>query len=204
VYEDSVAGARAYTFGVSPSTGLADQSLDGFLCLRALATGVDPVTRLALGGTALAQSQRVIKGIGEVLANGDLGGRPALIVQGRADTLVPVNHASRAYLGLNAVREGVRSKLRYVEVTNANHFDTFTSALPTAIVPLHVYLFRALDAVHANLKSGRALPPSQVVTTVPRISGAVPITAVNVPPIAAAPRAGDVITVSGSSVWVPN
>jgi hydroxybutyrate-dimer hydrolase len=49
VYEDSVGGAKAYNFGVSPSTGLADQSLDGFLCLRALATGVDPVTGGALG-----------------------------------------------------------------------------------------------------------------------------------------------------------
>jgi hydroxybutyrate-dimer hydrolase len=204
VYEDSVSGGAAYTFGVSPSTRLADQSLDGFLCLRALATGVDPVTRLALSGALLAQSQRVLKGIAEVLASGDLGGRPAVIVQGRADTLVPVNHASRAYLGLNAVREGVRSKLRYVEVSNANHFDTFTSALPTVIVPLHVYLFRALDAVYANLRSGKALPPSQVVATVPRNSGAVPITQVNVPPIAATPRPGDAIMISGSTVSVPN
>jgi hydroxybutyrate-dimer hydrolase len=44
VYEDSVGGAKAYNFGVSPSTGLADQSLDGFLCLRSLATGVDAVS----------------------------------------------------------------------------------------------------------------------------------------------------------------
>ena len=78
---------------------------------------------------------------------------------------MPVNHASRAYLALNATVEGSTSKARLIEVTNANHFDSFANALPSLIVPLHVYLFRALDAVSANLKSGTALPPSQVVRT---------------------------------------
>ncbi|MEO7495683.1 MAG: 3-hydroxybutyrate oligomer hydrolase family protein [Massilia sp.] len=204
VYENSVGGARGYTVGVSPSTGVADQSLDGFLCLRSLATGTDPVTGTALTGTLLAQSQRVRAGVTEVLATANLHGKPAIIVQGRSDTLVPVNHASRAYLGLNAAVEGGSSKLRYIEVTNANHFDTFTSALPTAIVPLHVYLFRALDAMQATLRSGKALPPSQVVHTVPRASGTVQITNTNVPPIASAPTGADAIVVTGTTVAVPN
>jgi hydroxybutyrate-dimer hydrolase len=52
VYEDSVGGAKAYNFGVSPSSGLADQSLDGFLCLRALATGGRSAQRRIAGDNA--------------------------------------------------------------------------------------------------------------------------------------------------------
>jgi hydroxybutyrate-dimer hydrolase len=102
------------------------------------------------------------------------------------------------------VVEGSNSKLRYVEVTNANHFDLFGPALPQAIVPLHVYLFRALDAVYANLKSGKALPPSQVVRTTPRANALETITGVNVPPIADTPAAGNAIVVTGTAVAVPN
>ena len=76
--------------------------------------------------------------------------------------------------------------------------------LPTAIVPLHIYLIRALDAMYAYLQSKQALPPSQVVRTVTRLSAATPITVLNVPPIAAAPPAANAIVVSGSLVNVPN
>jgi hydroxybutyrate-dimer hydrolase len=204
VYEDSVGGAKAYNFGVSPSSGLADQSLDGFLCLRSLATGVDAVSGAALTGTLAAQSARVRAGMAEVAATGNLRGKPAIIVHGRSDTLIPVNFASRAYVGLNATAEGSASKLRYVEVTNANHFDSFSNALPANIVPLHVYLFRALDAMLANLRSSTALPPSQVVRTITRPDNTSLITTANLPPIVATPAAGDTITVSGATVAVPN
>lgn len=204
VYENSVGGAKAYNFGVSPSSSLADQSLDGFLCLRSLATGVDPVTGGTLSATLAAQSARVKAGMAEVAATGNLRGKPAIIVHGRSDTLIPVNFASRSYVGLNASVEGAASKLRYIEVTNANHFDSFTNALPANIVPLHVYLFRALDAMLANLRnSSVALPPSQLVRTVPRIDNTSLITIANVPPIVATPGA-NAITVSGTTVDVPN
>ena len=204
VYENSVGGAKAYNFGVSPSSSLADQSLDGFLCLRSLATGVDAVNGGALSATLAAQSARVKAGMAEVAATGNLRGKPAIIVQGRSDTLIPVNFASRAYLGLNASAEGGASKLRYIEVTNANHFDSFTNALPASIVPLHVYLFRALDAMLASLRSPAvALPPSQVVRTVPRFDNTSLITIANVPPISATPG-GNAITVNGTTVDVPN
>jgi hydroxybutyrate-dimer hydrolase len=204
VYENAVGGAKVFALGASPSTGVQDQSLDGFLCLRALATGVDAVTGAPLTGTLAAQSIRVREGIAAVQASGNLHGKPAVIVQGRADTLIPVNHASRAYLGLNAKAEGSNSKLRYIEVTNANHFDTNANAMPTSIVPLHLYLFRALDAVYANLTSGTPLPASQVVRTTPRTDNTTLITNTNIPPIAATPAVPDRITVSGSTVNIPN
>ena len=203
IYEDSVGGAKAYNLGVSKSSGIEDQSLDGFLCLRSLATGVDAVTGNALQGDMATMSTRVRAGMTEVQATGNLRGKPAVIVAGRSDALIPVNHASRAYLGLNAAVEGAGSKLRYIEVTNANHFDSFANALPTVIVPLHVYLFRALDAVYANLKnSATALPPSQLVRTTTRLDASVPITELNVPLISTAPGS-NAITVSGTTVTVP-
>jgi hydroxybutyrate-dimer hydrolase len=205
VYENSVGGAKVFALGVSPLTGVQDQSLDGFLCLRSLATGVDAVTSAALTGTLATQSQRVLAGIAAVQAGGNLQGKPAVIVQGRSDTLIPVNHASRAYLGLNAKAEGSNSQLRYVEVTNANHFDANANAMPTVIVPLHVYLFRALDAVYANLTHGTALPPSQVVRTTTRADNTIAITtADNLPLLSAAPATADSITVSGVTVSIPD
>lgn len=204
VYEDSVGGAKNYMFGVSPSTGVADVSLDGFLCLRSLATGTDPVTGNALTGTLAEQSQRIRAGNAEVTANGNLRGKPAIIVHGRSDHLVLPNHSSRAYVGLNAAVEGSSSKLRYVEVTNANHFDVLTSLVPNAVVPLHIYLFQALDAMYAHLKDGTALPPSQVVRTTVRADGTTALTSTHLPPILATPAAGNVITVSGTTLNIPN
>ncbi|WP_343730339.1 3-hydroxybutyrate oligomer hydrolase family protein [Duganella sp.] len=204
VYEDSVGGARAYNLGVSPGSQLADQSLDAFLCLRSLATGIDAVSGAALTGTLAAQSARVRAGMAEVAATGNLKGKPAIIVHGRSDALIPVNFASRAYVGLNATAEGSASKLRYIEVTNANHFDSFTNALPANIVPLHVYLFRALDAMLANLRSNAALPPSQVVRTVTRADNTTPLTTANLPPIATTPTVANTIAVTGTTVAVPD
>ncbi|MBP1205757.1 hydroxybutyrate-dimer hydrolase [Duganella sp. 1411] len=204
IYEASVGGPKAYNLGVSPSTNLADQSLDGFLCLRALATGIDPVNGNALTGTLAEQSARVRAGAAEVAATGNLHGKPAIIAAGRRDTLMVVNFNSRAYLGLNAVAEGSASKLRYVEVTNGNHFDTLTSVFPQYVIPLNVYLFRALDAMMAHLRNPTVpLPPSQVVRTTTRPDATTPLTAANLPPISLAPAPGDVISVSGTTVDVP-
>ena len=77
----------------------------------------------------------------------------------------------------------------------------------TRFVPLHPYFNQAMDAMYAHLKSGTALPPSQVVRTTPRggTPGAAPaITAVNVPPASASPVAGNAIGFNGTSLSVPN
>ena len=64
-----------------------------------------------------------------------------------------------------------------------------------------------MDMMYANLKSGAALPPSQVVRTVPRgLNGTVanPITLANVPPISLTPSAADQITFNADVVTIPN
>jgi hydroxybutyrate-dimer hydrolase len=212
VYNDSLAGAKAWQFAISPSTGVADFGLDNALCQRALVTGTDPVTGAALTATSMptaAQSAAVRAGLQEVLLNGNLRGRPTLIVAGRSDALVPVNNNSRAYVALNRVVEGPSSSVRYIEVTNAQHFDTFIplSGFDTRFVPLHPYFNQAMDAMYAHLKSGTALPASQVVRTTPRggAPGLAPaITAANVPPLSAAPAAANQIGFAGTSLSVPN
>lgn len=181
----------------SPSTSRQDANLDGAICLRKLLDN---------------SNAALMAGIGQTYRNGNLRGKPAIIVHGRSDALLPVNHTSRPYLGLNKSVEGSASKLSYIEVTNGQHFDGFIDLVAgygARYIPMHVYMNRALDAVYANLKNGTALPPSQVVRTTPRAGGLTDIVAPqilpsNVPPIAASPAAGDAISVSGTTVDVPN
>lgn len=212
VYNDSVGGAKAWQFAVSPSTAAADFGLDSALCQRALVTGTDPVTGAALTASSMptkAQSDAVRAGIAEVQLSGNLRAKPTVIVAGRSDALLPVNHNARAYTAYNRAVEGSGTKLRYWEVTNAQHFDAFVpfSGFDTRFVPLHVYFNQAMNAMYAHLKSGAALPPSQVVRTTPRggTPGAAPaIAAANVPPASASPAAGNTIGFSGTSVDIPN
>ena len=201
INENNPSGPLRDLFSVSPSTLLADFNLDGALCLRNLVTGTD------------AAARALQTGVDETRRNGNLRGKPAIIVHGRSDALLPVSHTSRPYYALNKATEGATSKLSYIEVTNAQHFDSFIG-LPTVLpgydtryIPLHIYLFRALDAVYANLKSGTALPASQVLRTVPRggTAGAAPaITAANVPVIPTSPAAADAIAFSANTVTIPD
>jgi hydroxybutyrate-dimer hydrolase len=199
VNNNSVGGALVDGASVSPSTLKQDFNIDGALCLRSLLTG---------SGT---QATATNAGINQVKRSGNLRGKPAIIVHGRSDALVPVNHASRAYLALNRSVEPA-SRLNYYEVTNAQHFDAFigNAALPgfdTRFVPLHRYFIQAMDLMYAHLKTGAALPASQVVRTTPRggTPGAAPaITAANVPAISAAPATADQITYASGVLTVPD
>ncbi|MFN3732009.1 D-(-)-3-hydroxybutyrate oligomer hydrolase [Comamonas testosteroni] len=194
-------GAARDFLSVSMNSGVADWNTPGALCLRNLVTGND--------GSARALQA----GIDETRRSGNLQGKPTIIVHGRADALLPVNHTTRPYVALNRRVEGAASKLSYVEVTNAQHFDSFIG-LPTVLpgydtryIPLHVYLNRALDAMYDHLANGKALPPSQVVRTVPRGGnpGQAPaIQPANLPLIAGTPAAADRIEVSVGAIRVPD
>jgi hydroxybutyrate-dimer hydrolase len=204
----SPGGPKQNTVSLSPSTGLADQNLDGALCLRALWTGIDPVTGAALQGTLLEAHKRLRRSVGEILASADLNGRPAIFVTGRADAILPPNHVSRAYVARNQQIEGSSSDLRYVEVTDAQHLDALNGVpgFDTRFIPLHVYFIRALDRMFAHLKGGATLPPSQVIRPIPRggAPGAAPaITAANVPPILDAPPDADRIRFAAGRLTIP-
>ena len=190
-----------------------DFNTDGAACLRSLYTGTDSTG--ALTGSLLAASNALKAGIQEVLRSGKLHGIPTILVQGRSDTLVPVNHASRAYLGANKLAEGANSPTVYYEVTNAQHFDTFIPAFGTGFqgrfLPLHRYVIQSLDLMYAHLKNNAPLPPSQVVRTTPRgwanpanQTSPNPITPANVPPISATPAATDQINFNNGTLSIPD
>jgi hydroxybutyrate-dimer hydrolase len=214
VYNNSLGGAKRDLLALSAS-GVNDLALDGALCMRSLVTGKDTVsgTPLAAGSTLKAQSDRVIAGISEVQLGARLGGRPTVIVAGRSDTLLPINHTARAYYGKNQLVDTAgASAVRYYEVTNAQHFDSFIGfgallGYDTRIVPLHPYLFRALDLVYARLQNGTALPASQVIRTVPRVAVAgvtQALTLANIPAIATTPTLADQISLSSGTLKVPD
>jgi hydroxybutyrate-dimer hydrolase len=181
----SPGGATENRVSVSPSSGRADQNLDGALCLRALATGVDPVSGEPLRGQARSLHRHILKGIDDIRAKGDLGGKPAVFVTGRNDAVLAINHTSRAYYGYNQATQGADSGLHYYEITNAHHLDALNGlpGLAERFVPLHHYLFQALDLMYDHLRQGTPLPPSQVVHTVPRGAGAPPVGLGNLPAI---------------------
>jgi hydroxybutyrate-dimer hydrolase len=192
VNNNSVGGPLIELFSISPSTGRADYNVDGALCQRELVTANTP------------NASRVQLGIKQVQKSANLQGKPAIIVHGRSDTLVPTNFSSRPYYAQNKVVEGSASKLRYIEVTNAQHFDAFLPfpGFNERFVPLHVYFNRALDAMYAHLTTGAPLPPSQVVKTSPRGAGAPPILPANVPPISATPGS-NAIMFDGATLTIP-
>ncbi len=187
-------GALNSPISMSPSTALADYNVDAALCQRALWTGSD------------ANAQRVQKGVSETLRTANLHGKPAIIVHGRSDGLIPVPFTSRPYFGQN------RGGSSYIEVTNAQHFDAFidNAALPgydSLFVPLHYYFVQAMDRMYANLRNRTPLPASQVVRTIPRggTPGKAPaLTSANVPPMVDTPAAGNAITYADGTVTIPD
>ena len=209
VYNNSLGGPLQDLLSISPSTGLADLAFDGAVCHRSLFEGRNIVTGQPLSPALQTLSNQVRQGIAEVQLTAQLKNTPAIIVHGRSDTLIPINHSSRAYYGKNQLMAKGATQLRYIEVTNAQHFDTFidSAAFPgynELYVPLHVYLQRAMTLMYDHLKNGAPLPPSQVVRTIPRGAGAPPITASNVPPILQAPAAGDLIVMDKKTLLIPD
>ena len=222
------ATAEAQIFGLSngipPTSGIAlinnaapagpaedrgstpNQNLEGALCLRSLAIGKDAVTGKQLSSAQRAQAHRIDEGVEDILATGRLRRIPAIFVTGRNDGILPPNFTSRAYFGLNNVVDGSKSSLRYYEVTNAHHLDSFNQfpGYNANYIPLHRYFIQAMDIMYDHLRNGRSLPPSQVVHTIPRGSGAPAITSANVPPIADTPSPGNQITFTAGQVKIPN
>ncbi|WP_224364248.1 D-(-)-3-hydroxybutyrate oligomer hydrolase [Hyalangium versicolor] len=201
-------------------TSRNDLNLDGALCWRALATGVNPLDGVPLSTqpatlgaytVTRAQYEAVQAGISQTLSTGDLHGKPAIIVTGRSDGFLPLNHASRPYYALNQKLEGTGSQLRYYEVTNAHHLDSLNAntGFDSRFIPLDYYYFRALDLMFARLQGGGELPPSQVVHTTPRrinSSTGKPedlTVQANLPALSAQPAAGDVLSFNNGLLTIP-
>jgi hydroxybutyrate-dimer hydrolase len=195
INDDDPTGPRRSWLSMSRSTGRQDFNLDGAVCIRELITGASP------------SALRVQHGISEFLASGKLNGAPVMIVHGRSDDRVPVSFSSRPYVALNSLVDREKSELRYIEVTNAEHFGTDLPGFDTRMVPLTLYHLRALDLMWQHLTENKPLPPNQVVRTTPRggeARKAPPLALSNVPPISMHPADGDVITVQDGKLTVPD
>lgn len=167
-----LARLAADSAGIPPGAGiqLVDESgrfaslgsLEHALCIRALRRGEDAEGK-PLTGKRAELSAQLAAGLEEIRMSGKLHGRPVIVVHGRLDTIVPVNHSSRAYLGHHRMQG--EDTLRYYEVQHGQHFDAF-NALPgwgERFVSLQPQLQVAMDLMHAHLTTGAKLPPSQVV-----------------------------------------
>ncbi|MCV6637880.1 3-hydroxybutyrate oligomer hydrolase family protein [Candidatus Albibeggiatoa sp. nov. NOAA] len=146
--------------------GVLDEYLAGALCLRRLARNQN-IDGSPLTGDEAAWAERIQTGLEGILGSGNLQGKPSIIIHGRDDALIAVNHSSRYYYGLNQKMDE-NSQLAYIEVKNAHHLDSFNEAFNMDTqIPLHYYFSEGLDIMYAHLKEGAALPNSQVVDTYP-------------------------------------
>ena len=196
----------------SPTIGLVYNAAQGGPIVHTVANGdfgyAGAHCLRQLWTTQSANAMRVQQGVNEARLTGNLRGKPAIILHGRSDALVPVNHTSRPYFGLNQLNDAA-SRLSYIEVLNAQHFDAFLGlgGYNTAFVPLHYYTQQALDLMWNHLRNNAPLPPSQVVRAVPRGPGAPDLTvATHLPTISLAPAAANQITFNSGSrtVQVPD
>ncbi len=211
INNNSLGGASENSVSISPSSGQFDQNLDGALCMRTLVTGANATNE----NNKLKKQQRrfhrrIQKGIHQIRSTGKLRGKPTIFVTGRSDGILAPNHSSRAYFGLNKLKDRY-SRLHYYEVVNAHHLDAL-NAFPGfnyRYVPLHHYFLESLDLMFDHLKNGTPLPVSQVVRPVPRginADASVPDLdkAVHLPAIAMKPNAKNMIEFKHRQVRIPD
>ena len=183
-----------------------------FRALAAVAPGIEPGAKpgadresIADGATDAEDSAlrvRVQQGLQEATMTGQLDARPVVIVHGRADELIQVNHSSRAYYAL-ACSQGATG-LRYYEVPHAQHFDGYLGlpGMGERYVPLNAWLERSLELVDAKLREGQALPSSQVIRSSPRGAGLPALTEAHLGCLVANPGA-DAVLFDGVRLTVP-
>ena len=141
-----------------------------------------PRARAGLPADRAAMLAEVHLGQQQVVMSARPGNRPVILLHGRADGLIPVNHSSRAYYAVNKRDRGNRDELLYYELEHGQHFDGYLGlpGFAERFVPMQAWSRRCLELLHARLTRGEPLPPSQVIRSRPRGGGSAP------PPLAAA------------------
>lgn len=155
--KDNAPGGAAIQIAAASSSGELDYNLEGALCWQDILDNADNPLHARLNA-----------GIEEILGTGNLHGVPTLMVHGRSDALIPVNHSSRPYYALNKQIEGDLSALRYYEIPHAQHLDFLIGSYASVdmnFLPIDYYFKQSLDLMYAHLTQGAALPASQVVVT---------------------------------------
>ena len=158
------------------------------------------------GSAREALLARITEGHAAAVMTAAVGVRPVAMLHGRADGLIPVNHASRAYYAVNQ-SSGAASGLHYYELVHGQHFDGCLGlpGFDERYVPLQPWIGVLLDRVYARLTGGAALPPSQVLRSTPRRSqGAMtePLEPRHLGALCDSPGA-DAIAYRGQTLYVP-
>ncbi len=206
--EEELARAFSDSSGIAPTAGLNLVGPDSSGRLRAIGQGSAALAvRLRSLHTGSPLTQRIAAGESEMVMTGRLPGCPVIIVQGRADAVIPVNHSARAYYLVAQRHADTRSQLRYYEIEHAQHFDALLALpdLAARYVPMQPHLLEAMDLMSAHLRTGSSLPPSQVVRSRPRGDAAekvAPLSRDNLGALRDRPAA-DAITFDGSTLHVP-
>ena len=166
--------------GIPPTAALAIVRVDGMpanspgtaRCLRAwvdaASSGTAPdAARVGRAPTRFVERLRA--GLAAIQMRADPGRRPVIVLHGRLDGLIPVNHSSRPWYAAALAREP-RGELRYYEVAHGQHFDAFLGlpGFANGYVPMQPYLLAAMSQMDARLRGGPELPPSQVLRSRPR------------------------------------
>ena len=162
--------ARAFSDvnGIAPSAGIGVVRADPLTGQRSVLAAVMPQSARCLRGLLVA-SPALQAGIAGIQMTAKPGRRPVLILHGRGDGLVSVNHSSRAYVAANWRQAGAAPRtndgLHYYEIRRGQHFDAFLPlpGLRDHYVPMQPLLNAAFAALHARLTRGTPLPPSQAV-----------------------------------------
>jgi len=148
--------------GVAPTAGVNLVAADASGTLRAANFGS---VELALCLRGLRD--RVTPGLAAVRATPRADARPVLLMHGRVDGLVPVGHSSRPWFHASVLAGGEQAGARYYEIERGQHFDAFLPApgFKDHYTGMQPFFDAAMDLMAAHLRTGSALPPSQVVRT---------------------------------------
>ena len=159
---------RALWFGTStgmpPTAGIVHIDRHG----RALGAGSEMARAFQCWRGLWEPGDPVVQGsVAAIRSTADLPSIPIVIVHGRADALIPVNHTSRPYAA--AARHRGHEQVYYYEIENAQHVDAVLAdvGVRDTLVWMQPYYWDALHRVFEHLETGAPLPPNQVVRTDP-------------------------------------
>ena len=187
VNKDIVSPRRAW-YSSSEIENQIDYGIKGAICLREKIT-----------------EKRVIDGLKQVQATGNLNKIKTFIVHGQNNVKQLINHTSRPYVALNSAVEGKESQLRYIEVENASYLDG-KSPFDNTLLAIDYYGEDAIEWLWANLTNNTTLPESQVIRTKPRggsIGQAPQSTIENLVPITQKPDINNLIILEDKKIALP-
>ncbi|OTQ65012.1 D-(-)-3-hydroxybutyrate oligomer hydrolase, partial [Gilliamella apis] len=187
VNKDIVSPRRAW-YSSSEIENQIDYGIKGAICLREKIT-----------------EKRVIDGLKQVQATGNLNKIKTFIVHGQNNVKQLIDHTSRPYVALNSAVEGKESQLRYIEVENASYLDG-KSPFDNTLLAIDYYGEDAIEWLWANLTNNTTLPESQIIRTKPRggrIGQAPQATIENLVPITQKPDINNLIILEDKKIALP-